>query len=96
MNKRRQILLYGIGGPEKAYAVLSYYCIFEDAIDIVLEIRSQAAWMRAHNPSIKQVYMIGNRHGLRKEFKESIRLNSLESHMIFKDILEREGLLVQL
>lgn len=96
MNTNRQILLYGIGGAEKAYAVLSYYCIFEDATDIVPTIRRAGLNMMAANPSIQTVYMISNRRGLKRDFKDAIRRNSIEGWAIFKDLLEREGMKVQL
>lgn len=89
MNNRK-ILLYGIGGPEKGYAVLEYYCIFEDDISIAC-IWNQAERMKRLNPCVRKVYVMDNRRGLRRDYQDSIRLNSIESHMIFKDILEREA-----
>lgn len=87
-----KILLYGIGGAIKEYAVLKYYAIYEDEPDFVGTIKRAAEWMRANNPSIVTVYMISNRRGLYRDYKESIRKNSIESHAIFRDILEREGI----
>lgn len=46
------------------------------------------------NPDVEHVYAIDNRYGLRRDYKESMKQNSIESHYIFKDILEREGMLV--
>lgn len=48
--------------------------------------------MQVVNPSIEHVYLISNRHGLKREFQESIKRNSIESCAIFKDTLEREGI----
>lgn len=90
MYTNRKILLYGIGGAREAYRVLAYYCIFNDDISIT-NIWKMAAWLRASNPSIKQVFAMDDRRGLKREYMDSLRLNSIESHMIFKDILEREG-----
>lgn len=91
MNTNRQILLYGIGGVDKMYGVLNYFCIFDDDISIrTIQIESKR--LKAKNPSVVAVYAIDNRRGLRKDYQESIRLHSIESHMIFKDILEREGM----
>lgn len=95
MNNK-QIILYGIGGANKAFGVLGYYTIYLDnSFDIVGDIRREATRLKAKNPCIEAVYMISNRRGLRKEYLESIRLNSIESHFIFKDILEREGMKLQ-
>lgn len=86
----KQIILYGLGGPEKAYAVLAYWIIFEKDLSADA-IGGNAAKMRAYNPCIKQVFMIDNSPSLKREYEESYRLNSIESHMIFKDLLERQG-----
>lgn len=91
-NNNIKILLYGIGGASKEYAVLRYYAIYEDEPDMIGTIRRTADWMRANNPSIMAVYAISNRRGLRKDYMESIKKNSIESHAIFRDILEREGI----
>lgn len=87
----KQIILYGISGADKQYAVIKYYCIFEEDISIT-NIAYQATMMRIKNPAIEHVYAIDNRHGLRQDYIESIKKNSIESCAIFKDILEREGL----
>lgn len=88
-----QIILYGIAGASKAYTVLNYFCIYEEFISINAILR-QAQGLRMRNPDVEHVYAIDNRYGLRRDYKESIKENSIESHYIFKDILEREGLLV--
>lgn len=91
MNENRQIILYGIGGAAKAYGVLGYFCIYDDYISI-RAIQIEAQRLVARNPSIMHVYAIDNRRGLRRDYQESIRHNSIESHVVFKDILEREGM----
>ncbi len=89
----RQIVLYGVSGPSKAYAVLNYFCIYEEYISI-RTIQEEARRLRMRNPDIEHVYAIDNRYGLRRDYVDSFKQNSIESHYIFKDILEREGLLV--
>ena len=89
----KQIILYGISGPSKAYAVLNYFCIYEEFVSI-RTIMDEALRLRMRNPSIEQVYAIDNRYGLRCDYQESMKQNSIESHYIFKDILEREGMRV--
>lgn len=91
MNENRQILLYAIGKAEKAYGVLGYFCIYDDYISI-RSIYVEAARLKAKYPETQAVYAIDNRRGLRKEYMQSVREHSIESHAIFKDILEREGL----
>ena len=86
-----QIILYGLSGPSKAYAVLNYFCIYEEFVSI-RSIQQEAALLRMKNPSVEHVYAIDNRYGLRRDYRESMKQNSIESHYIFKDILEREGI----
>lgn len=85
------LILYGIGDAKYQYRVLKYFCIYDENIGIA-EIKRIARTMQVINPSIEHVYLISNRHGLRREFQESIKRNSIESCAIFKDILEREGI----
>lgn len=89
----KQIILYGISGARNQYRVLKYFCIYEENISI-WNIRHYADVMRMENPSIEHVYAVDNRHGLRREYTESYKRNTIESCAIFKDILEREGLKV--
>lgn len=87
------IILYGIGDARYQYRVLRYFAIYDERAD-TLEIKRIARMMQVINPSIEHVYMITNRHGLKREFMESTKRNSIESCAIFKDTLEREGIKV--
>lgn len=70
---------------------IGYFYIYDENADVA-EIKRIARMMQVVNPSIEHVYLISNRHGLKREFQESIKRNSIESCAIFKDILEREGI----
>lgn len=85
------IILYGLRDAKYQYRVLRYYAVYDERTDIA-EIKRIARMMQVINPSIEHVYMISNRHGLKREFSESIKRNSIESCAIFKDTLEREGI----
>ena len=87
-----QVILYGLSGASRAYTVLNYFCIYEGCVSISA-IQMEARRLRMRNPSVEHVYAIDNRYGLRREYRESMKQNSIESHYIFKDILEREGML---
>ena len=89
----KQILLYGLSGAVYQYRAVAYYCIYEETVSIA-EIKYQAETMRLRNPGVKQIYAIDNRTGLRREYTESYRKNTIESCAIFKDTLEREGMIV--
>lgn len=89
-NNNRQVILYGLGGADIQYVAISYYCVYEEDISI-LTIRHHAETMRANNPTIKSVYAIDNRPGLRRDYTYSVKKHSIESCMEFKDLLERYG-----
>lgn len=90
----RQVILYGVSGANQAYTVLNYYyCIYEEFVSI-RTIMDEARRLKMKNPSIEHVYAVDNRYGLRRDYRESMKQNSIESHYIFKDILEREGMQV--
>lgn len=84
------IILYGFGGAQYQYRVLRYYVIYDPVTTV--ELRNIARTMQIINPSIEHVYMISNRHGLRRDFQESLKQNSIESCAVFKDAVEREGI----
>lgn len=85
------IILYGIGDARYQYRVLRYFAIYDERAD-TSEVKRIARMMQVINPSIEHVYMITNRPGLKREFMESIKRNSIESCAVFKDTLEREGI----
>ena len=85
------IILYGIGDARYQYRVLRYFAIYDERAD-TSEVKRIARMMQVINPSIEHVYMITNRRGLKREFMESKKRNSIESCAIFKDTLEREGI----
>lgn len=87
----KNLILYGIGNARYQYRVLRYFYIYDENADVA-EIKRIARMMQVVNPSIEHVYLISNRHGLKREFQESIKRNSIESCAIFKDILKREGI----
>ena len=89
--KMNQIILYGLGGARDKYRVMKYFVIFDDNVSI-RTMKNEAEVLKIKNPSIEHVYAVDNRRGLKKDFEESIRQNSIESCAIFKDIIEREGL----
>lgn len=88
-----QVILYGLSGAETQYRVLKYYCMYEENLSIS-NLKRCAALMVMQNPGIEHIYAVDNRYGLKREYIQSYKTNSIESCAIFKDTLEREGLLV--
>lgn len=88
-----QIILYGLSGADTQYRVVKYYCMYEESLSIG-NLKRRAALMVMQNPGIEHVYAVDNRYGLKAEYIQSWKVNSIESCAIFKDTLEREGLLI--
>lgn len=88
-----QIILYGFGGADTQYVAIRYF-IVEERFMSIKGLTHTANFMRIQNPTIKHVYAIDNRPGLRNEYVESIKdhKNSIEARAVFLDMLEREGL----
>lgn len=87
----KQIFLYGLGGAKDQYRVIRYEAIDEEFFSI-RNIVNDAKWLKIKYPSIEHVYAIDNRRGLRRDYIEAIKTNSIESCFVFRDILESEGL----
>lgn len=87
----QQIYLYGIAGPEDMYRVVK--CTQLDAEDLnVAWMKREAVLMKLSWPSIEHVYAIDQRKGLRRDYVEAFKKNSIESWHTFKSILMLEGL----
>lgn len=91
MSKR--VYLYGIAGAETGYAVVKYMYIESDRLSI-RRIINDALWLQMKFPTIEHVYAIDDREWLLWDYREAIMKKSVESFSIFKNMLEREGLLV--
>lgn len=89
----KNVILYGLSGAENMYKVLYYYQIFDTAVTIA-DIKSIASEIKETNPSIEHVYAISNRYNLKWEYVHSIKNPSIEACAIFKDTLQREGLMI--
>lgn len=95
-----QIVLYGIGGADTQYVAIEYLIIpvkdNRPVIAFMRKLRAYSQMMQEENPTIQHVYAIKNRRGLGQDYRESItdHKNSIEARIAFRDILEREGVLI--
>lgn len=86
-----RIYLYGIAGAEDKYAVVRY-CYVDIENRPIDAIKMEADIMRMEYPNVKQVFVIDARGGLSNDYRRATRLHTIESFIIFKDILERKGI----
>ena len=91
------VYLYGLGGADQMYRVIRYSAVEIDNLvgtnyGVIRTLKYEATMMRMKYPSIERVFVIDNGRGLARDYANALKTNTIESHAIFKDILEREGL----
>lgn len=91
----RTMFLYGIGGSMDQYRVLRYIPIEQEDIS-VMTLKYKAMMLKDQYPSIKRVFAMDNSRELYADYWEAYKKNSIESHLIFKDLLEREGIEIKI
>lgn len=89
----KQVILYGLGGPRDNFRAFRYYIMQAEHMD-VKGLKGAAEIMCSINPSIKTVYMVDNRSHLLDEYYASHNAKIFEPCMIFRDTLERDGIVV--
>ena len=91
------VYLYGLGGADQMYRVVRYSAVEIDSLlgtnfGVISTLKYEAQMMRMKYPNIERVFAIDNYRGLVRDYTNAWKKNTIESHAIFKDILEREGL----
>ena len=91
------VYLYGLGGADQMYRVIRYSAVEIDNLvgtnyGVIRTLKYEATMMRMKYPNIERVFAIDNGRGLARDYINAWKKNTIESHAIFKDILEREGL----
>ena len=91
------VYLYGLGGADQMYRVIRYSAVEIDNLigtnyGVIRTLKYEASMMRMKYPNIERVFAIDNGRGLARDYINAWKKNTIESHAIFKDILEREGL----
>lgn len=84
------IILYALASAEKQYRPISYYCIFEGNFSIA-EMMYRASLLKSRNPEIEHIFVIDNRKGLRKDYRETKEELTVESGLRFYQTLEKYG-----
>ena len=89
----KRIYLYGLANAKEQYRVV-WHSYIEPEEFSTKNVKAHAAWMRLEHPSVEHVYAISMRPGLARDYQNAVRRNTIESNVIFKDMLEREGLFI--
>lgn len=91
MNTNVNTVVYALAGARDCYRVLSYFVIYEAPFGVTTEVHRIMERMLMRYPDIRSIYMMDNRRGMPRDYKEAYNKNSIESWSIFKDMLDREG-----
>lgn len=83
--------IYGFGGARDTYRPIWYIRIpaNEVSVDTLLY---EARMLRLRMPDIEEVYVVDGRPGLAGDYKTAIKKHSIESYVIFKDLIVRTGI----
>lgn len=87
-----ELIIYGLGCAQENYRVIRYQTVFTGQKDLIREVNYETRRMYTMYGAT-MVYVIDNRRGLCREYRDACKINSMEGWAMFKDILEREGVL---
>ena len=93
MENQNVYYIYAILGAMDNYRLCRYATI-DMATAKVGDVKMAVADMRMHHPDIHHAYLIEQRPGLRSIAQKSLKFSSPENGVVFKDYLERCGILV--
>lgn len=86
----KRIYLYGIAGAADHYKVVRYSCVDGDGMTI-MPLKYEAAMLRMDYPNIVRVYAVDASPSLYRSYMETIRKDSMEVCVSFRDMLMRQG-----
>lgn len=89
----KEMFLYGLAGAADQYRIVRYASVDRETFS-VRNTTGLACLMKHKNPTIEHVYCVDNRGGLGYEVMRTMKRNTIESNVAFKDMCEREGLLI--
>lgn len=86
----KRIYLYGIAGAADHHKVVRYSCVDGDGMTI-MSLKYEAARLRMDYPNIEHVYAVDASPSLYRSYMETIRKDSMEGCVSFRDMLMRQG-----
>lgn len=87
-----KIVICGLGGPDKMYRVLDYFCVFDTTDEVYDEVSRISILMKIRNRNIREVYAIDSRRIMKKEYTELFEQSPSNEWVLFRNILQRESL----
>ena len=87
---KRIYLLYGIARAADHYKVVRYSCVDSEGMTI-MALKYEAARLRMNYPNIGHVYAVDASPSLYRSYMETIKKDSMEVCISFRDMLMRQG-----
>ena len=89
----RQVFLYGLSGAYDEYRVKAHKFIKSDEFS-VYTLMYYIDSILEDCPDVETIYMIDNRHGLKRAMELAVHSDKTEDRIIFKTLLENDGVVV--
>ena len=89
----KQVVLYGLGEAKDNYRALRYYIMQAEHMD-VKGLKGAAVFLCSSKPSFDGFFAVDNRPHLLDEYYASHNAKVIEPCMIFRDTLERDGIVL--
>lgn len=87
----KEMFLYGLAGAADQYRTVRYESVDRETFSVT-NVTGLACLMQYKYLTIEHVYLLDNRKGLGYEVMRTMKTNTIEGNVIFKDLLEREAL----
>lgn len=87
--KGRTVALYALGGVSKQYIALDFW-VFWDGYSVG-DMKDVIDDMISKNPSVREIYMVDYKYDYKLEYQRSRKKHDIESCIIFRDMLQRDG-----
>lgn len=88
MKTNRQVFIYAFNNLHR----VEVFRYLEEPFIGIRRICEIAEWMVSNNDYIRNVYVVDNRPGLKKEFDEAMKSPDFARHVEFEDSIACEGI----
>lgn len=86
-------VLYGISDAANSYKVVRYDFVEGENLSVKY-LKTHAYMMQSDFPAIDHVYMVDAGPDWSRDYKRTIKQNSIEANVIFKMSLEKYGVMI--
>lgn len=92
-NYEHKFYLYGLEGADKNYRAARCEPVEKNQQYLIGAIEYKVEQLKK-DPCVQTIYLMDNHYGLYHDFMASFRNKSIELCVVFKDLCERDGLIM--